>query len=263
MIDQENVMDRSLWIAGILIALSAFGVKVGVAASSIVFNRSFSVYRKIKYISFIMLSYLSLFLIILFVISFIPLLSYIEHMIKTLNYGMLIHIVLAFGIFIWGLSLLKQREDQSKAGSCGGAMLLSIPCPVCALVILITVSLTHFVLSIPIISAALILFGVFSGIILLTITLLSPFRKKIGEASSRFLGVVMIIISIYFILTILIAPVYQEAKDIYQLASDMTKKDSLDLFSFVILIIAAVVLFGFGFIRYLINEKGERKKIYM
>jgi len=249
-------MDESLWITGILVAISAFAVKAGLAASSILYNREFSIIRRLRFLSAIIFSYVILFLIIFTATALLPVQSLVEKLIGILNYGMTIHLVIALGMFIWGISLLRKRSGRSTTRVQIGALYLSLPCPVCALVIFITVSMTHSILSIPMVLSSLLLFGIFLSIILITIISLLPLRRRIEESGVDFLGMAMVIIALYFVLTVLIAPVYQEAKDVFQLVSTIPIQDSIDLRSLLVLIISSITLFSFGFLRRYFKEKG-------
>ncbi|MDY6933392.1 MAG: DUF2162 family putative transporter [Spirochaetota bacterium] len=250
-------MDESLLIAGITVAVSAFGVKTGLSASSILYSRDLSAIRRIGLLTGIFILYLLFFLIITLLVLYLPLQTFIEKLIKTLSYGMIIHIIIALGMFIWGISLLSHKKDGTKMSSRIGALYLSLPCPVCAMVIFITVSMTHSIFSISIISSSLMLFGIFLSVVLLTILLLLPVRKRIEGSGAYFLGIVMMIISLYFVLTVIIAPIYQEARDVYRLVSVTSIHDPIDSTSLIILISAFSILFGFGFLSGLFREKGK------
>ncbi len=241
-------MIESLWIAGILIALSTFGIKVGLGASAICYNRIIPGRRKFFFLSGIFLLYLLLFFSLCSLTTHFQLLNYLDRFLQVLRYGMVIHLLIALGLILWGVSLLLrqapllQRERSNKE-----ALLLIFPCPVCAVVILLTISLAHSVLPFSLFSTTGLLFGTFFIISLATVAVLFPFRRQIGKANSSFLGLVMVIVAIYFFLTVLIAPIYQEAQDVYRLASRSMENTSIDLRSFLVLSAIVAVLFSVGF----------------
>ena len=241
-------MIKSLWIAGILIALSTFGIKVGLGIAAICYNRIISGRRKFFFLSGIILVYLLLFFSLYTLTRHFQLLNYLDRFLQVLRYGMAIHLLIALGLILWGVSLLLrqtpllQRERSNKE-----ALLLIFPCPVCATVILLTISLAHSVLPFSLLSTTGLLFGTFSIISLATVATLFPFRRKIGKSDSSFLGLVMVIVALYFLLTVLIAPVYQETQDVYRLASQNTGNTPLDLKSFLVLLVAVATLFSIGF----------------
>ena len=241
-------MIESLWIAGILIALSTFGIKVGLGASAICYNRIIPGRRKFFFLSGIFLLYLLLFFSLYSLTTHFQLLNYLDRFLQVLRYGMVIHLLIALGLILWGVSLLLrqapllQRERSNKE-----ALLLIFPCPVCAVVILLTISLAHSVLPFSLFSTTGLLFGTFFIISLATVAVLFPFRRQIGKADSSFLGLVMVIVALYFFLTVLIAPIYQEAQDVYRLASRSMENTSIDLRSFLVLSAIVAVLFSVGF----------------
>ncbi len=253
-------MIESLWIAGILIALSTFGIKVGLGASAICYNRIISGRRKFFFLSGIFLLYLLLFFSLYSLTTHFQLLNYLDRFLQVLRYGMVIHLLIALGLILWGVSLLlrqapllqRKRNNHALCNSSHDqapqeALLLVFPCPVCATVILLTISLAHSVFPFSLLSTTGLLFGTFFIISLATVAVLFPFRRQIGKADSSFLGLVMVIVALYFFLTVLIAPIYQEAQDVYRLASRSMENTSIDLRSFLVLSAIVAVLFSVGF----------------
>ena len=246
-------MIKFLWIAGILIALSTFGIKVGLGASAICYNRIIPGRRKFFFLLGIFLLYSFLFFSLYSLTAQFQLLNYLDRFLQVLRYGMVIHLLIALGLIFWGVNLLLrqapllQRERSSQAPQ--EALLLVFPCPVCAVVILLTISLAHSVLPFSLLHTTGLLFGIFFIISLATVAMLFPFRRQIGKADSSFLGLVMVIVALYFFLMVLIAPVYQEAQDVYRLASRNTGNPSLDLKSFLILLSVVAAFFSIGFFR--------------
>ena len=238
-------MIESLWIAGILIALSAFGIKVGLGIAALCYNRILSLRRKLFFLGGAFLLYLFLFFSIYAVTRHFQLLPYLGRFLKVLRYGMLIHLFIALGLLLWGVKLLLGRAKNLQRG----AVLLIFPCPVCATVILLTLSLSHNLFSFSLLFTTGLLFGIFLGICLLTTLVLFPLRRQVGRADSSFLGLVMIMVAAYFLLTVTIAPIYQEAQDVYRLASQTTGNTPLNLKSFLVVLLIVIVLFGVGFLK--------------
>ena len=253
-------MIKSLWIAGILIALSTFGIKVGLGVAAICYNRIIPGRRKFFFLSGIFLLYLLLFFSLYTLTTHFQLLNYLDRFLQILRYGMVIHLLIALGLIFWGVNLLLRQapllqKERSDCALCSPshnqapqeALLLILPCPVCATVILLTISLAHSVFPFALLSTTGLLFGTFFIISLATVAILFPFRRQIGKADSSFLGLVMVIVALYFFLTVLIAPIYQEAQDVYRLASQNTGNTPLDLKSFLILLVTVATLFSVGF----------------
>jgi predicted transporter len=64
-----------------------------------------------------------------------------------------------------------------------------------------------------------------------------------------FLGLCMVLVSLYFILTILVAPLYPEIKAAYAMAASNTPTGQLETTPLMILAGIALVLGGAGFFR--------------
>jgi len=257
-------MIKSLWIAGILIALSTFGIKVGLGAAAICYNRIIPGRRKFFFLSGIFLLYFLLFFSLYTLTTHFQLLNYLDRFLQVLRYGMVIHLLIALGLILWGVSLLLRQSSllQREGGQAPQeALLLVFPCPICATVILLTISLAHSVFPFSLLSTTGFLFGTFFIISLATVAILFPFRRQIGKADSSFLGLVMVIVALYFFLTVLIAPIYQEAQDVYRLASQSTGGKVLDLKSLLILLVVGITLFGVGFLAKSIGHRAESRKL--
>lgn len=256
-------MIKSLWIMGILIALSTFGIKVGLGASAICHNGIIPGRRKLFFLSGTFLLYFLLFFSLYTLTTHFQLLNYLDRFLQVLRYGMVIHLLIALGLILWGVSLLLRQSpllQRERNQASQEALLLIFPCPVCATVILLTISLAHSIFPFALLSTTGLLFGIFFIISLATVAILFPFRRQIGKADSSFLGLVMVIVALYFFLTVLIAPIYQEAQDVYRLASQTTGNTPLDLKSFLILLVTVATLFSVGFFNQYRKTNSLRKE---
>ncbi len=238
-------MIEKFWLIGILTSLSSFGVKVGIGATAIIYDRFISLKRKIVFLFTTYLIYFFLFLLFFLLIINFELLKYFDYFIGIMNYGMILHILIAAGIFFWGVKLLISKSEKPA----GRVLLLILPCPVCMMVIFFTLSFSYKLFSFSKFYTTGILFAVFISFSLFLILFTFPFRKKIINANSSFLGLTMVMIAIYFFLLILIAPVYQETKELYnKIISNTASNIALDLKSFALLLIVVILLFTVGMI---------------
>lgn len=258
-------MIKSFWIVGIILALSAFGVKVGLGAAALSYAGTITPKKRLLSLSGIFLLYLLLFFGLYTLTRYFPLLNYFGHFSRILHYGMLIHIFIALGLLVWGIRLLSSvllptTDHRLPTTDYRGALLLILPCPVCATVILITLSLAYSLFSSSLFITTGFLFGIFLTVSLLTILLTFPFRRQIRRANSSFLGMVMVVVALYFFLTVLIAPIYQETIDIYYLASRITGDPLLDLKSCLVISAIIISLFSIGFFKNL--PRKDRKIEY-
>ena len=114
---------------------------------------------------------------------------------------MCLHILLAGFMALWGIMLLKGGDKAKKARI--GWLAMVIPCPVCLVVIFFSVA--FFLAYFPTGRGLAIYpaYGSFVGIILLTLILLALWQKKVNAYSEVFLGAAMLLISSYFLLSVI------------------------------------------------------------
>ncbi|RLF60376.1 MAG: hypothetical protein DRN37_02860 [Thermoplasmata archaeon] len=241
-------MLKQIWITGILMAFSVFGVKVGLGLAPHLYNKRLSIRRRSAALLCTLLSYLLLFSSLFLLITRFNLLNYLDQFVKMLRYGMLLHLFMAVGLLIWGLKLLLQAPGQKDTQSNRSSILLIFPCPVCATVILLNLSFAYSMFDLSPFLTVLILFALFWGIVFLTIFIVLPFRQNIGNGNS-FLGAAMGLISLYFLLTVIIAPIYQEIKRAFAMASSNSPVDQVHILRISILVFFVLVLGAAGFIR--------------
>ena len=136
-----------------------------------------------------------------------------------LKNGAVFHLLLCGGLIWWGTRLLMHRD-------CGcpdhvlshGWLLLTVPCPVCASAILLVCSFALMLFpdaaeSLKWVTALVFLLGnlVFLG-------LLALLSRMIRIRPLELTGRLMILIGLYFILILLIAPRFQDAGKLYAAA---------------------------------------------
>jgi len=241
-------MMEKLWLIGIFTALSSFGIKTGLGSASIIYNNNVSLRKKIIFLTGAFLSYLLLFFILYLLTGYFQLLNYFDYFLNVLHYGMLIHILFTAGIFYWGIKLLINRSKDATVNKQKGVFLLITPCPVCIITIFLTLSLSYSLLTFSKFYITGLLFLIFLSFSILIILITYPFRNKIGTANTSFLGITMVIIAIYFFLIISVAPIYEEAKEIYKITFNTMSSNILDLKSLIILLITTIILLGIGII---------------
>lgn len=136
-----------------------------------------------------------------------------------LKNGMLLHLLLCAGLIWWGSRLLVHRDcGHLDRLDSRGWLLLTVPCPVCASAIFLVCAfaLMLFPGSAPRLRWILPL--VFLSFNLLFLGLLVLLGKLSGLRPLVLTGRMMILIALYFILILLIAPHFQEAGKLYAAA---------------------------------------------
>ena len=161
---------------------------------------------------------------------------------------MWLHLAVALGLFIWGTKLLLQNPQTPKHLPLRASLLLVIPCPVCATVILLNLTLAYSVFSLSPMSTTLLLFCLFGSIIVITSGMVFLFRHRTGPANS-FLGLSMILVSLYFLFTVMIAPMYTEIKAAFAMSVSNNPAKQIDSIPMLILAGTVSVLGSAGFVK--------------
>ena len=248
-------MLKQLWITGVLVAFSVFGIKVGLGMGAQIYNRTVPLGKKTVFLVGCFFIYLILFSCLYYVITHFNLLTYLDHFVNMLQYGMLIHLAVALGLLLWGGKLLLQNPAEHKHLPFRASLLLILPCPVCATVILLNLTLAYSLFALSPLLTTLTLFALFSGIIIVTSAIIFPFRHKIGSGGS-FLGLSMTLVALYFLFTVIIAPIYPEIKATFAMAVSNSPVNQIDPFRTAILGVIVFTLGCAGFIRTYLAKGG-------
>ena len=259
-------MFKELWMSGVILAFLSFGIKTGMGMGSRLLNSKGSGAGAMMFSMGTLFSYMVLFFALHVVVTRLNLLNYLDQLIGLIQYGMVIHLIVALGLMIWGVTLLirpaqpipnqpvrqqtgqqerKQNPDMENT-SRGAALFLVLPCPVCATVILLNLTLALSLSRLTPMVTTFALFSLFFGIVLATIFMLYLFRKKQG-IDNGFLGASMVLIALYFFMTVLIAPIYPKLEPAFAMAISNNPMRDVDLLPILILIGASLVLSGIGF----------------
>lgn len=246
-------MFEQLWMSGILAAFSAFGIKAGMGLGAQVYSKTVSTRKKALFLAAGFFAYLLLFLLMYVLVSRLNLLNYLDQLSNLLQYGMLVHLLVAAGLFVWGMKLLLNQSKKHNSSLFRASLLLVMPCPVCATVILLNLTLALSLSTLTPFLTTLVLFGLFAGIIAVTLGLLFPYHHRMGSGNV-FLGSSMTLISLYFLMTVIIAPIYPKIKAAFAMAVSNTPVSGIDPKSTLILSGLSLALAGTGFIRTYFNK---------
>ena len=241
-------MLQQLWLTGVLVAFSVFGVKVGLGLGAYVLERRASAKNKAVFIGGSLSMYLLLFMGMYLVVTRLNLLNHLDKLVNLLGYGMTLHLLVAVGLFAWGLQLLLQNTRHAHGFAVKASLLLIAPCPVCATVILLNLTMAYSLLPLAPLAVTLMLCGLFYAIILLTFLLMLPFKGRIRDGN-HFLGGAMALVSLYFFFTVLIAPIYPEIKAAFAMAVSNNPVNNMDPTHTAILIAVVLLLMGTGFLK--------------
>lgn len=211
---------KTLWL-GLIISVVVFAVKTGLGWAYLWSKCPKG--RKLAATVIVIFTYAVVFAVVFVLVSRLNLLAHYEVLLPLWQGGFMLHWLVAVLLFIWGLLLLRTPTGDN-ACNCGeikskGWLALVIPCPVCLSVVLMAVA--GLVLYFPdeAFRATTGLFAVFvliagvSGVVMLLT------RVRAQRPLEGTLGLAMILMAVYFMLTALLTPHFSEVSKVYRVAS--------------------------------------------
>jgi len=240
-------------LLGLILALGIFSVKSGCGISYLVSKRP-SFRSKATVFGVVIVTYFLLFVGSWHVCKTIDLVSYFNRLKSLFESGMTLHVLMAGGTLLWGVSLLKGHED-SRLKSCGWIALV-VPCPICTSAIFFTIGFLVAFFPSHSFSAVLGAYAVYLVIALLTMTALAISRRLTDTTPERVLGLGMLFVSAYFLLSVLVAPHFQELDRVYRVACHGSKESIGNANE--AMIVAFLVIFAFvtGFVFKMVRSRG-------
>jgi len=242
---------KSLFI-GIIFAIGIFALKNGVGLHYLMMRKGGKI-RNLVFFSLFGLVYLLLFMVCSHILQHIDILAHFDRLQTFMKSGMLIHMLMAGGFIVWGLTLLKQGR-KSKNPSYGWLALV-IPCPVCITVVFLS---SAFLMSYFPDSGQIAVFSAylsFMGIVILTVTGMSLWGIKSDSTPESDMGAAMLIIAAYFILSVLIMPQFGDVDKIYRIAAYKGEKQTANPQELFRVYSIMAVLFTAGFLNMLRKVK--------
>ncbi len=191
-------------IIGIIFTSSIFAIKSGIGISYLLKKD-----KKFQLV-IVLIIYFSLFIINFYLIKYFDFIKHFNIFEKFLKNGMLIHFILAIGMFLWGINVLLEYKKDTKA-----YLLLIMPCPFCFLIILLTLGFLYKFIGNYEIKYTLYFFFAFAIVQLLTGFIMNKFKSN----PENFLGISLIIMGLYFLITYIVAPVFSDIDRIYRISS--------------------------------------------
>jgi len=237
-------MEWKSLILGIAFSVGIFAVKSGVGLSYFMSRTTATRARMGAWAGFAV-TYLLVFAASGYILEKIDLMRHLGSIQKWIQSGMLVHLLMAMLMTFWGVRLLRNNREFSIHSK--GWLLLSMPCPVCATVILFSLGFIRAVFpESHLLTTATLLYVVFLFINMTTIWVMSTGRRQ--ELPESLLGASMLIIAAYFFLSVTLMPNIADIDKIYRIAlypSDAAPVNMRYLFIFVAGI-AAAFLAGFS-----------------
>jgi len=194
-------------IIGIIFTSGIFAIKSGIGLSYMLQKR-----KKREIIS-VFVAYFIVFILNFYLIKYVNFIEHFSIFDSFLKKGMLIHLILAAGMFLWGLNVLLSEKKDTKA-----YLLLTMPCPFCFLVILLSIAFLYKFIGNYSIKYTLLFYSGFILFQIITAVIVNFFKVN----PENFLGMTLIMIGFYFIITYIVAPVFSDIDRIYRISSYST-----------------------------------------
>jgi predicted transporter len=202
-------------IMGVLFSIGFFAVKTGVGISYVVAGQKKKWAKASAFLLFA-LSYGLVFVAAAIILSMIDPVRYLAAIQSFVRSGMIVHVIMAGLLMGWGVLLLKGGSGDGKKSK--GWLLLAVPCPVCITVIFFSAGFLFAVFPDTPKSAVLVLFLSFVLINLVTMGVIGLYRKRQTVPAESFLGGAMLLLALYFIISVTIMPQFADVDKIYRLA---------------------------------------------
>lgn len=217
-------MELKTLFIGIIFAMGIFAIKSGVGLHYLLTKKKNKIIRSF-FLSLYGLVYLLLFIVCSIILKHIDMLAYFEMFQQFLKSGMLIHVLMAGGLIVWGIILLKGRD--SSTGKSYGWLAMVVPCPICITVIFLS---TAFLVSYFPDSghmAVLWAYLAFMSIVIVTVTGMTLWGVRAGSTPESDMGAAMLLIAVYFFLSVIIMPQFGDVDKIYRIAAYKGEKQQI------------------------------------
>lgn len=193
---------------GLIFSVGIFAFKSGAGLSYLLKKQKG--YRRLLVISAYTLSYGLVFWLAALLLKRIDFLAHLDTVMLLFKNGMTIHFLLAGLLLLWGFVLMARQES----GPSHGWLLLALPCPVCFSVILFSCALLQNLLG-----ESRYLFSTLAGGFIMTGLVTAFTLAFFGKARPEHgLGLVMVLASLYFLVSMAVIPQFSNIDKIYRLS---------------------------------------------
>ncbi|WP_448873700.1 DUF2162 family putative transporter [Desulfobulbus propionicus] len=231
-------------IMGVLFSIGVFAGKSGVGLAYLL-GRTPSWKEKLSRLLAFALLYGFLFALVAWGLRVFDPLAHLEGIQRFLRSGMQVHLLMAGLMMLWGLALLRKPHHHGDTSR--GWLLLTLPCPVCATVIVFSLAfgLSLFPDRFPQVAGGLYLS--FLGISLAAMGLVLGLGRITAQSAECLLGGAMVLLGGYFLLSMAVLPQFTDVDKIYRLARSQAPAQPRDLTTLVPLVALTLLTFLAGF----------------
>lgn len=233
-------------LIGVVFAMGIFALKSGVGLHYLITRRGTRL-QKCLYFMLYAAVYMVLFFASAEAVRRIDLPAHFDRVQQFLQSGMLLHIIMAAALAVWGLALLKGRDRINPHGSYGWLALV-VPCPVCLTVVFMSTAFMMSYFPNAGYVAVLWTYLAFMAIVLVTVLGMTLWGIRSGESPEADMGAAMLMIAVYFFLSVIIMPQFGDLKEIYRIAAYQGGGTAADPYLVLAAAGATALLFSIGFI---------------
>ncbi|RLA93743.1 MAG: hypothetical protein DRG25_03940 [Deltaproteobacteria bacterium] len=220
------------WAVGIAFTIFIFAGKAGLVAGT-------TDIRVLKIIGLALIYGALAFLMGVALMLFNPL-DYFQLFQKFMQYGIFLHLFLSFGLFAWGLYTIKSFVNENIRTKKVGYLLM-FPCPICLSSMLLSTSIFSAITGVSAIKASALISVIFMVVIPTSALLFKHLNPII-------VGFSMLMLGLYFVISILVVPVYSQYKAIFSLTQSTAKWD-LSLPPLMGILSISLLFFGIGYLK--------------
>ena len=233
-------MELKSLILGLIFSLGIFALKSG-AGLSYRLRQEKTIMHRLAIMVIFALVYGLVFVLAEMVSRSFGTLEHLDSMLVFVQHGMTLHFILAGLLLAWGTVLLKKRAEDS--GYSHAWLLLILPCPICFTVIIFSGSFLANLFPdvewlFPALAAGFVTFA------FITAVLMACFANGDGRQN---LGMMMVMVALYFLLSIMIIPQFADIDRIYRLS--LGSVVSMDGGNLPLLFVGVSLLFTSSFIK--------------
>ena len=231
-------------ILGVLFSIGVFAGKSGIGLAYLLGRTPSWQGKAVRMLGFALL-YGLVFALAAWGLRVLDPLAHLESIQGFLQSGMQAHLLMAGVMIAWGLALLRKPHQHGRTSR--GWLLLTLPCPFCATVIVFSLA---FALSLFPDQFALTAVGLYLGFLVISLVvmlLMLGLGRMTAQSAEHLLGGAMILLGAYFLLSMAILPQFTDVDKIYRLARYQPPAHPEDLTTLLPLALLTLFTFLAGF----------------
>lgn len=231
-------------IVGVLFSIGVFAGKSGIGLAYLL-GRTPSWQKKAFRLLAFALLYALVFGLAAWGLRVLDPLTHLESIRRLLQSGMQAHLLMAGVMIVWGVLLLRRPHRHGNTSR--GWLLLTLPCPVCATVIVFSLAFVFFLFPDHFVVTAGSLYLAFLVISLVVMLLMLGLGRMTAQSAENLLGGAMVLIGAYFVLSMTILPQFTDVDKVYRLARHQAPAQPQDLATLLPLVVMTLLTFTIGF----------------